>query len=215
MSAMGGQGAPGPAAAVQGGRRRARGLVMVGIGCATVVTLLWLAATAGGVAYLVLDRRAQQASLATFDSGRFRFDYPVEWFAPPRSPNAPHPDQLVELQNADRTKYVTVLDMQGTMTAQDECESNSRRIEDQGLGSVQNEVIGEREVAGRHAIHHRAVATGQEGELTSSLLDTWCIQKPDGVVLFVAQIQSNEVEPAPMPEATEILDSWQWASAAG
>lgn len=210
MSAVGGQGIGG-----HGGRQRSRAVVPLVIGCGTVMILLWLAATAGGIAYLVLDRRAQEASLATFDSGRFSFDYPVDWFESPQSPNAPHPAQVVELQNEDQSKYVTVLDMQGTMTAEDECAANAQLIDDQGLGSVQNEVIGEREVAGRDAIHHRAVSTGQEGDLTSSVLDTWCIQKPDGVVLFVAQAQSNEADPAPMPEAPAILDSWQWASAAG
>lgn len=208
MSAAAGQGAAGRDA-----RGRSRTPLMVGIGCATAAILLWLAATAGGVAYLALERRAAEASTETFDSGRFSFDHPVGWFETPQTANAPHPAQVVALQNDDQSRYVTVLDMQGTMTAEDECAANAELIDAQGFGSVRNDVIGDREVAGRDAVHHRAVSTGRDDEFSSSVIDTWCIQKPDGVVLFVAQAQSDDPDPVPMPEAPEILDSWQWSSA--
>lgn len=189
--------------------RRLTVALLLSIGCLTASVLLLLATTAGGITYLVLQKRAAEAT-TTFTGATYAFGYPVDWHRTTTGVELPDPDQVLELRNDDTTKYVTVLDRSGAMSAAGECSDATARTDSQGLGTDQNEVIGARDVDGREALHHRAVATDLDGEHSSSVVDTWCIPKPDGVVLFVAQTFSDDDSPESMPDAERILDSWEW-----
>lgn len=197
-----------------GSSRGPRVPVLVTIGCLTTAMLLALATTAGGITYLVLEKRAAEAT-TTFHGATYTFEYPVNWMETTTGAELPDPDQVLELQSSDETRYVTVLDRTGPMTTEEACAQVGDLAGQQGLGTTQNETIATREVDGREALHHRAVATDLDGDFASSVIDAWCIPKPDGVVLFVAQSSSDEDRPHPMPEADDILDSWQWTTGEG
>lgn len=190
----------------------ARGLrvpLLVAIGCLTASMLLVLATTAGGITYLVLEKRAAEAT-TTFHGATYTFEYPVDWTETTTGAELPDPDQVLELRSSDETKYVTVLDRAGSMTAEDVCTGVGDIADEQGLGTTQNEVISTRDVAGREALHHRAVTTDLDGAFASSVVDTWCIPKPDGAILYVAQTFSHDTHPVSMPDSKDVLDSWTW-----
>lgn len=204
---MGAQETEAPTSA--GSTRALRIPLLVAIGCLTAAVLLVLATTAGGITYLVLEKRVAEAT-TTFHGATYTFEHPVDWAETTTGAELPDPDQVLELRSSDETKYVTVLDRTGPITPEDACAEVGVIADQQGLGTEQNEVIGTREVDGRDALHHRAVTTALEGDFTSSVVDTWCITKPDGVVLFVAQTFSDDARPVPMPDTKDVLDSWQW-----
>lgn len=190
----------------------ARGLrvpLLMAIGCLTASMLLVLATTAGGITYLVLEKRAAEAT-TTFHGATYTFEYPVDWTETTSGVEMPDEDQVLELRSSDETKYVTVLDITWPLTIEDACIVVGDNADEQGLGTTQNEVIATRDVAGREALHHRAVATDLDGDFTSSVMDSWCITKPDGVIVFVAQTFSDDSDPVSMPDSKDVLDSWKW-----
>lgn len=194
-----------------GSSRGLRVPLLVAIGCLTASVLLVLATTAGGITYLVLEKRAAEAT-TTFHGATFDVEYPVDWTETTTGAELPDPDQVLELRSSDETKYVTVLDRTGPITPTGACTEVGDIADEQGLGTEQNEVIATRDVAGREALHHRAVTTDLDGDFASSVVDTWCITKPDGVVLFVAQTFSDDSHPVPMSETKDVLDSWRWTA---
>ena len=197
-----------------GSSRGLRTPLLVAIGCLTASVLLVLASTAGGITYLVLEKRAAEAT-TTFHGATYDFEYPVDWTETITGAELPDPDQVLELRSSDETKYVTVLDRTGPITPTGACTEVGDIADEQGLGTEQNEVIATRDVAGREALHHRAVTNDLDGDFASSVVDTWCITKPDGVVLFVAQTFSDDSHPVSMPDSKDVLDSWQWTAGEG
>lgn len=194
----------------QGGAPRSRRRWILAVARCTAALLLLFAATVGGIAYLVMDRRADEASRTTYTTERYSFEHPVEW-TPPSAPSPTRPEQqTLELGSADGTRYVTVLDFQGAQQADAICESNEELIHSQGLDSVSGEVVGERDVDGRTAIHHRAAADGLQEEHPASVLDTFCVQRPDGVTMIVLQHLGEDTSIGSMPELEGILGSWNW-----
>lgn len=191
------------------------GRVRAGLCCGITAVLVLLTGIAGGLTFLVISQLQEEPTTATFEGKSYRFEYPKEWSEVPPRAEVPNPDQVLELEDAEGDRYVTVLDMQGAMTAEEACQDNAEHIDRQDLGQEQNEVIGSRDIGGRTAIHHRAITLETEKGKRATLLDTWCIPKPDGVILFVAQTFSDDGRPAPMPEAGPILDSWVWTTGPG
>lgn len=203
-------------AASPGAANTGRG-AKVALCCALVGVIVLVTAIAGGITYLVISQNQAQeraeAAVSTFEGSGFRFDYPVEWTEAAPEVGIQNPEQVVELEDDGRYTYLTVLDKHGVLAVEDVCAENAELIDSQGLGEDMNEVIGERDVDGRNALHHRAITVEREDNGRPSLIDTWCIPKPDGVVLLVIQTfvdHGADDEPQPSPDAEAILDSWEW-----
>jgi hypothetical protein len=172
--------------------------------------LLLLAGAVGGFTYLFLDRRAEEASRTVYETEYYSFAYPSDWQEVPSAHADPAEEQVLTVENAEETRRLVLLDRRDGTDAEESCEIHTIHIESQGIGTHQNEVVGTEEVGGREALHHRAVARGLSGELGSTVLDSWCMDSPEGSVVLIAQAFSEDDDAQTMPEAQRILDSWTW-----
>lgn len=208
MSAAQGQQAP-RGAPVPGPTRPRRGPLLL-VACLTALVLLLLAGTVGGFTYLLLDRRAEEASRTTYATEYYSFAYPSAWHEVSSAHAEPAEEQVLTVENAEETRRLVLLDRRDGTDAESSCEMHTIQIESQGLGTHQNEVVGTEEVGGREALHHRAVARGLSGEFSSTVLESWCMDTPEGSVVLIAQALSEDEDAQTMPEAEQIVAGWTW-----
>lgn len=208
MSAAQGQQVP-HGVPVPGAARPRRGPLLF-VACGTALVLLLLAGTVGGLTYLFLDRRAEEASRTTYETEYYSFAYPSDWHEVPSAHAEPAEEQVLTVENAEETRRLVLLERRDGTDAEGSCERHSIQIESQGLGTHQNEVVGTEEVGGREALHHRAVARGLSGEFGSTVLDSWCMDTPEGSVVLIAQALSEDEDAQTMPEAEQIVGGWTW-----
>lgn len=190
------------------GRPRRRLLLLVA--CATTLALLAVGGIVGGIAYLVLDRRADEASRTTVETEYFSFEHPSSWRPVAPTVTETAEEQVLTVESPDGTRRLVLLEFRDGSTPEETCEMQEELVDQQGLGTHQNEIVGEREVDGRTAIHHRSVARGVAGEFSSTVIDTLCLPTPEGSVALVAQSISRDDDADTMPELDTILASWTW-----
>lgn len=212
MSAAQGQWAPqGPHGApapgqVPGPARPRRGRLVL-ISCATALMLLLLAATVGGIAYLLLSERAARTEHRT---EYYSFEYPGDWSEAESVHAESAEEQVLAVEDGAGTRRLVLLERRDGTGAEDACASHEIQIDLQGIGTHQNQVVGTEQVGGRDAVHHRAVARGTSGDFGSTVVDAWCMDTPEGSVVLVAQTLAEGEDAQTMPEAQQILDSWEW-----